>query len=61
MSDTIDKPTLEDHLRPAQVASSDPEYLAFKARKIKTGIEQAKDRSNMIPANKVWEDFGFER
>jgi hypothetical protein len=35
-------------------------HVAWKNRKINKGIEQAKDRASMIPADTVWRDLGLE-
>lgn len=51
---------LQEHLE-TRAESTDPDYLAWKEQKIKTGLEQSKDRASMIPASKVWEKLGLER
>ena len=51
--------TLEEHRRPDEVRT-DPDYLAWKEAKVREGLEQAKDRSKMIPAHKVWAELGFQ-
>jgi len=61
MEEVDAKQDLEDHLRPAGGPSNDPEYLAWKEAKIRRALEQSKDRTQMIPAHKVWEKFGLER
>ena len=33
---------------------------AFIRAKIERALEEAKDRSNMIPAEKVWQELGLE-
>ena len=38
-----------------------PGYAAWKRKQIEEAIEQAEDRSAMIPAEQVWREFGFER
>ncbi|MCM2473784.1 hypothetical protein HGO38_09890 [Rhizobium sp. CG5] len=38
-----------------------PGYDAWKEAKVRKALDQAKDRSKMIPADDVWESFGFER
>ena len=47
----------------AKAADSDepftPGHAAWKRAKIKRGLEQASDRASLIPADKVWRDFGF--
>lgn len=35
---------------------TDTDFLAWKEAKVRGSIEQAKDRSQMIPANQVWEE-----
>ena len=47
---------LQEHMRSGQ-PSADPDYLAWKKKKIQTGFDQSKDRSKLIPANKVWDDI----
>ena len=61
MSEIDQKQNLDDHLRPAGAPSADPDYLAWKNAKIRKALAQTEDRSNMIPASKVWEQFGPER
>lgn len=61
MSEIDQKQNLDDHLRPARAPNADPDYIAWKDAKIRKALEQAEDRSNMIPASKVWEQFGLER
>jgi len=61
MSEIDQKQNLDDHLRPAGAPTADPDYLAWKEAKVRKALEQAEDRSNMIPASKVWEQFGLER
>ena len=51
---------LDEHLKPDE-ERTDPDYLAWKETKIREGLEQAKDRSKMIPAHKVWAELGLER
>ena len=60
MNEITEKTTLEDLTEPCDPSTA-PDYLAFKKAKIEKGLEQSKDRSKLIPAHKVWEDFGFER
>ena len=60
MSKTTEAPTFEEMTQPCE-PSTDPAYLAWKEAKIRRALEQAKDRSKMIPAEKVWEKFGLER
>lgn len=36
-------------------------YADWKRAKIERGMEQAKDRAKMIPAEQVLRDFGLER
>lgn len=61
MSEIDQEQNLDDHLRPAGAPTTDPDYLAWKEAKVRKALEQANDRSNMIPASKVWEQFGLER
>ena len=35
-------------------------YKAWKRDKVERGLEQAKDRAELIPADKVWRDLGLE-
>lgn len=35
-------------------------YKAWKRDKVERGMEQAKDRAGLIPADKVWRDLGLE-
>ena len=51
---------LDEHLRP-DGERTDADYLAWKKAKIREGLKQAKDRSKMIPADKVWAELGLER
>ena len=51
--------TLEDHLK-SGYPSTDPQYFAWKAREILEALEETKDRSKMIPAHKIWKEFGLE-
>ncbi|WP_306257363.1 hypothetical protein [Pararhizobium sp. IMCC21322] len=60
MSEIKETSSLAELTQPCD-PSSDPNYLVWKEAKIRKGLEQSKDRSNMIPAHKVWETFGFER
>ncbi len=43
---------LGEHLRPDE-ERTDPDYLAWKEAKVREGLEQAKDRSQIIPAHNV--------
>lgn len=61
MSDIDTQDALDEHLAPAGRPSSDPEYLAWKQAKVEKALVQAEDRSQMIPAHKVWERLGLER
>lgn len=36
-------------------------YEAWKRDKILRGLDQARDRHKMIPAEQLWRDLGFER
>lgn len=47
----------EEHLRSGE-ESTDPDYLAWKERKVLRALGQAKDRACMIPAEEVWKEFG---
>jgi len=60
MSDLRENPTFEELTQPCE-PSTDPDYLAWKERKIRKALEQAQDRSTLIPAAKVWEKLGLER
>ena len=51
----------EDDLLSDTGVKVDPEYAAFKDAKIKQGLNEAKDRSQMTAAEKVWEKLGLER
>ncbi|MDQ0465876.1 hypothetical protein QO010_003668 [Caulobacter ginsengisoli] len=55
--ETIADP-LEDHLRPGEADSADPDYQAWKDRKIRRALAQSEDRTQMIPAEEVWDSFG---
>ena len=48
---------LNEHLRPDE-ERTDPDYLAWKEAKVREGLEQSKERSQMIPAHKVWTELG---
>lgn len=61
MNELTEKQSLDDHLRPAGAPATDPDYLAWKEAKIRKALEQAEDRTQLIPASKVWEQFGRER
>ena len=61
MSEIKDNGTLEDHLRPSNGPANDPYYLAFKEAKAKRGLKQSTNRSDLIPAHKVWEQLGLAR
>ena len=39
----------------------EPGYEAWKREKVLRGLDQARDRSQMIPADDLWRDIGFER
>ena len=38
----------------------EPGYEEWKRAKILLALEQAKDRSKMIPIEEIWKRFGFE-
>lgn len=57
--DTNTKEALDEHLKSGQ-PSTDPDYLAWKERKILEALEESKDRSKMIPAERVWKELGVE-
>lgn len=61
MAETTARTPLDERLEPAGAPSADPAYRAWKDAKVKKALEQAKDRSRMIPARKVWEKLGLER
>lgn len=54
-----DKEILQDHLNTIN-EQQDANYLTWKQKKIETALEQSKERSNLIPAEKVWERLGLE-
>lgn len=39
----------------------EPGYAAWKRAKIERGLEQARDRSAMIPVEQIWRDLTLER
>jgi hypothetical protein len=39
----------------------DPSHAKWKREKTTVGLEQAKDRDAMIPAERVWRELGLER
>lgn len=39
----------------------EPGYAAWKKRKIERGLEQARNRDSLIPADEVWRKLGLER
>jgi len=39
----------------------EPGYAAWKRVKIERGLEQARDRSTMIPVEQIWRDLTLER
>ena len=41
-------------------AAVTPGYVAWKRAKIERGLEQAKDRGVMIPAEQIWRDLKLE-
>ncbi|NLS03237.1 hypothetical protein HGP14_07605 [Rhizobium sp. P32RR-XVIII] len=61
MSDLREKISREELTEVQANAVADQGYDAWKEEKIKSALKQSEDRSTMIPANKVWERFGFER
>lgn len=61
MSDLRDKISLKELTEPDATTAVDPDYDSWKEEKIRKALKQAEDRASMIPANKVWEKFGFER
>ena len=36
-------------------------HAKWKQEKVARGLEQAKDRDSMIPADRVWRNLGLER
>lgn len=52
------KKALNEQLKPDE-EFTDPDYLAWKEAKVREGLEQAKDRSQMIPAHKIWTALGL--
>ena len=40
---------------------SEAGYAAYKKQKIERGLEQAKHRESLIPADQVWRNLGLER
>jgi len=61
MGETKTLAELEEHLRPAGQPCADPAYLAWKEAKIRKALNQSRDRTQMTPAHKVWEELGLER
>lgn len=61
MRTTTERPPFRELTGPGGEESTDLDYLAWKEEKIRKALKQAEDRSLMIPADKVWEKFGFER
>ncbi|RWX78798.1 hypothetical protein EPK99_09435 [Neorhizobium lilium] len=61
MSDLKEKLTLEELVSPSSSAPADEGYEAWKIAKIRTALEESKDRSCVIPLDDVWKRFGFER
>jgi hypothetical protein len=53
------KSELEKHLEAGE-QSADPHYVAWKKQIIETALEQSKDRSTLVPANKVWQHLKIE-
>ena len=51
---------LDEYLKKSDRQSTDVEYLDWKKHKTLKGIEQAEDRSSMIPMAKVWESLSIE-
>lgn len=45
----------------AEEAPAERGHAAWKRAKIERGLQQAEDRSAMIPAEQVWRDLGLER
>ncbi len=54
-----DKEGLQDHLLPEN-GQSDANYLVWKKAKVEKALEQSRDRSKLISADKVWERLGLE-
>jgi len=61
MSDMQQKPSFDDLTLPSDETVADAGYDAWKRAKIEAALEEAKDRSTLIPLEQVWKRFGFER
>ena len=51
----------EDDLLSDTGVKADTGYAVFKDAKVKQGLKEAQNRSQMVPAEKVWEKLGLER
>ena len=54
--DTLADP-LEEHLRSDEGGVADPDHHAWIDRKIRRALAQSMDRTQMIPADEVWDSF----
>ena len=50
-----------DHELPEDGEAIEPGYAKWKRAKIEGGLEQARDRSVMIPLEQLWRDLKLER
>jgi hypothetical protein len=60
MTKMVDIPTARELTEPV-TERTDNGYREWKERKIRSALDQSKDRSSMTTAEIVWERFGFER
>jgi hypothetical protein len=50
-----------ERVPPVDKPATPEEYVAWKETKIRAALAEAENRSSLIPASDVWEQFGFER
>lgn len=50
-----------DTAPPTEKSVTPEHYAAWKEAKIRAALAETDDRSTLIPASDVWEQFGFER
>ena len=62
MSDTRDKHYSIDKLVTQQPESTDPAYLAWKKKKIRSAIKRADDNpDDVLTEKQIWNKFGLDR
>lgn len=53
--------SLKELAEPAAACAAEQNYDVWKDGKLRRALKQSEDRSVMIPSQKVWARFGFER